>query len=92
VLLIALSTCSSTGKSVFDFSLTRWNRGSDHPAILEAVIRAKQGAAQPRSFGSAKAHSMTENSTKVPEIITCPSELVALSAALGYAQVTGIPV
>ncbi|CAL5873765.1 uncharacterized protein PFLUO_LOCUS8047 [Penicillium psychrofluorescens] len=34
---------------------------------------------------------MTENSTKIPEIITCPSELVALSAALGYAQVTGIP-
>ncbi|KAJ5610479.1 Thiamine pyrophosphate enzyme C-terminal TPP-binding [Penicillium lagena] len=33
----------------------------------------------------------SEASTKVPEIITCPSELVALSAALGYAQVTGIP-
>ncbi|KAJ9622242.1 hypothetical protein H2204_011590 [Knufia peltigerae] len=26
-----------------------------------------------------------------PTIITCPSEFVALSAALGYAQVTGIP-
>jgi hypothetical protein len=33
-----------------------------------------------------------ENSTKFPTIITCPSELVALSAALGYAQVTGSPV
>jgi hypothetical protein len=33
-----------------------------------------------------------ENSTTFPNIITCPSELVALSAALGYAQVTGIPV
>ncbi|KAL6709795.1 hypothetical protein ACN47E_000580 [Coniothyrium glycines] len=26
---------------------------------------------------------------RIPEFITCPSELVALSAALGYAQVTG---
>ncbi|GFF73179.1 hypothetical protein IFM60648_03873 [Aspergillus lentulus] len=50
------------------------NLGSDHPAMLEAMIKAKQ-----------------ENSTKFPTIITCPSELVALSAALGYAQVTGSP-
>ncbi|KAF7631438.1 acetolactate synthase [Aspergillus flavus] len=50
------------------------NLGSDHPAMLEAMIKAKQ-----------------ENSSKFPTIITCPSELVALSAALGYAQVTGIP-
>ncbi|RHZ49478.1 hypothetical protein CDV55_101101 [Aspergillus turcosus] len=50
------------------------NLGSDHPAMIEAMIRAKQ-----------------ENSTKFPTIITCPSELVALSAALGYAQVTGSP-
>lgn len=34
----------------------------------------------------------TEKLTKFPNIITCPSELVALSAALGYAQVTGTPV
>ncbi|OOQ89441.1 acetolactate synthase [Penicillium brasilianum] len=50
------------------------NLGSDHPAMLEAMIKAKQ-----------------ENSTTFPNIITCPSELVALSAALGYAQVTGVP-
>ncbi|CAG8931356.1 unnamed protein product [Penicillium salamii] len=52
----------------------RSDRGSDHPAMLEAMIKAKQ-----------------ENKTNFPNIITCPSELVALSAALGYAQVTGIP-
>ncbi|CAG8220131.1 unnamed protein product [Penicillium salamii] len=52
----------------------RLDRGSDHPAMLEAMIKAKQ-----------------ENKTNFPNIITCPSELVALSAALGYAQVTGIP-
>ncbi|KAJ6128682.1 Thiamine pyrophosphate enzyme C-terminal TPP-binding [Penicillium samsonianum] len=50
------------------------NLGSDHPAMLEAMIKAKQ-----------------ENKTNFPNIITCPSELVALSAALGYAQTTGVP-
>ncbi|KAJ5122196.1 Thiamine pyrophosphate enzyme C-terminal TPP-binding [Penicillium atrosanguineum] len=50
------------------------NLGSDHPAMLEAMIKAKQ-----------------EKLDKFPSIITCPSELVALSAALGFAQVTGIP-
>ncbi|KAJ5213576.1 thiamine pyrophosphate enzyme [Penicillium cf. viridicatum] len=47
---------------------------SDHPAILEAMIKAKQ-----------------ENLAKFPNIIICPSELVTLSAALGFAQVTGKP-
>ncbi|CAG8153099.1 unnamed protein product [Penicillium nalgiovense] len=32
-----------------------------------------------------------ENNLNFPNIITCPSELVALSAALGYAQATGVP-
>ncbi|KAF3385597.1 Benzoylformate decarboxylase [Penicillium rolfsii] len=50
------------------------NLGSDHPAMLEAMIKAKQ-----------------EKLSTFPNIITCPSELVALSAALGYAQVTGMP-
>ncbi|CAI7655532.1 unnamed protein product [Penicillium discolor] len=50
------------------------NLGSDHPAMLEAMIKAKQ-----------------QNKTNFPNIITCPSELVALSAALGYAQATGVP-
>ncbi|KAJ5467108.1 Thiamine pyrophosphate enzymeC-terminal TPP-binding [Penicillium sp. IBT 31633x] len=50
------------------------NLGSDHPAMLKAMIKAKQ-----------------ENNPNFPNIITCPSELVALSAALGYAQATGLP-
>ncbi|KAJ5478839.1 Thiamine pyrophosphate enzymeC-terminal TPP-binding [Penicillium desertorum] len=50
------------------------NLGSDHPAMLEAMIKARQ-----------------ENNLNFPNIITCPSELVALSAALGYAQATGVP-
>ena len=35
---------------------------------------------------------MVDNLSTFPKIITCPSELVALSAALGYAQVTNSPV
>ncbi|KAJ5152279.1 thiamine pyrophosphate enzyme N-terminal TPP binding domain-containing protein [Penicillium capsulatum] len=50
------------------------NLGSDHPPLLEAMVKAKQ-----------------ERLANFPNIITCPSELVALSAALGYAQVTGVP-
>ncbi|KAJ5893825.1 hypothetical protein N7495_005516 [Penicillium taxi] len=50
------------------------NLGSDHPAMLEAMIKAKK-----------------EKLAKFPQIITCPSELVALSAALGFAQVMGQP-
>lgn len=37
-------------------------------------------------------NSYLENNLNFPNIITCPSELVALSAALGYAQATGVPV
>lgn len=39
-----------------------------------------------------RAKLWSENKTNFPNIITCPSELVALSAALGYAQATGVPV
>uniref|UniRef100_A0A0B7KBA4 Uncharacterized protein n=1 Tax=Bionectria ochroleuca TaxID=29856 RepID=A0A0B7KBA4_BIOOC len=37
----------------------------------------------------AMAASKLDKTRRIPTIITCPSELVALSAALGYAQVTG---
>ncbi|CAH0022091.1 unnamed protein product [Clonostachys rhizophaga] len=37
----------------------------------------------------AMAASKSDKTRRIPTIITCPSELVALSAALGYAQVTG---
>ncbi|RPD56686.1 thiamine diphosphate-binding protein [Lentinus tigrinus ALCF2SS1-7] len=51
------------------------NWGSDHSAFLEDLHRQR-----------------TENGGKtLVEIVTCPSEYVALSAAHGYAQVTGKP-
>ncbi|KAF7308935.1 hypothetical protein MKEN_01094000 [Mycena kentingensis (nom. inval.)] len=52
------------------------NWGSDHPALLEDLQR------QRAEDGSGK--------TK-PEIITCPNEMVALSAAQGFTQATGKP-
>ena len=51
------------------------NWGSDHPAILEELERQRQ------SYGG----------KSDIQIITAPNEMVALSAAQGYAQVTGKP-
>jgi acetolactate synthase I/II/III large subunit len=49
------------------------NLGSDHTGIVEAYARARQD-------GSAG---------ELPELMICPHEFVALSAAQGYTQVTG---
>ena len=49
------------------------NLGSDHSAFMEAV-------AQARAQGRAD---------ELPHIVTCPSEMVAMSAAQGHAQVSG---
>ncbi|KAF8959138.1 thiamine pyrophosphate enzyme, N-terminal TPP binding domain-containing protein [Flammula alnicola] len=50
------------------------NWGSDHPALLEELERQR-----------------VESGTKEtnPSIVTCPNEMVALSAAQGFAQATG---
>ncbi|KAI0072213.1 thiamine diphosphate-binding protein [Panus rudis PR-1116 ss-1] len=51
------------------------NWGNDHPSLLEDLERQR-----------------VENGGKsLIEIVTCPNEMVALSAAQGYAQVTGKP-
>ena len=49
------------------------NLGSDHTGIVEAYARARQDG----SVG------------ELPELVICPHEFVALSAAQGYTQVTG---
>jgi acetolactate synthase I/II/III large subunit len=51
------------------------NLGSDHTGIMEAYARAKDAGTLAR----------------FPELILCPHEGVALSAAHGYAQVSGEP-
>jgi thiamine pyrophosphate-dependent acetolactate synthase large subunit-like protein len=50
------------------------NLGSDHPAIIEAMVKGRQE--RPNSF---------------PRFITCPSEMVAMSMADGYARYSGKP-
>ncbi|KAF2962756.1 hypothetical protein GQX73_g10815 [Xylaria multiplex] len=50
------------------------NVGSDHPSILEAIVKGKR-----------------ERPHNWPRIITCPSEVIAISMADGYARVTGRP-
>ncbi|KFY94280.1 hypothetical protein V500_03361 [Pseudogymnoascus sp. VKM F-4518 (FW-2643)] len=50
------------------------NVGSDHPSVIEAIVKAKR-----------------ERPDRWPKIITCPSEITAISMADGYARVTGRP-
>ena len=71
------TTASVFFKTLADAGVTHAfvNWGSDHPAFLEDLRRQQ-----------------VENDGKtLLEIVTCPSEFVALSAAQGYAQVTGRP-
>ena len=51
------------------------NWGSDHPALLEEIGRV---------------HSEGNGKSKL-QIVTCPNEMVALSAAQGFAQTCGYP-
>ncbi|KAF7351207.1 Thiamine pyrophosphate enzyme [Mycena sanguinolenta] len=50
------------------------NVGSDHPSILEAIVKGKRE--RPHAW---------------PQMITCPSEITAISMADGYARVSGKP-
>lgn len=50
------------------------NLGSDHPSIIEAIIKGKR-----------------ERADNWPRIITCPSEITAISMAHGYARITDHP-
>lgn len=56
------------------------NWGSDHPALLADLERQR-----------ADSSNGAESTTTRPEIVTCPNEMVALSSAQGFAQVTGKP-
>ena len=50
------------------------NVGSDHPSLLEAIVKGKRE--RPNSW---------------PKMVTCPSEITAISMADGYARVSGRP-
>lgn len=51
------------------------NLGSDHPAIVEALAEARANG----------------RNARMPNLITCPNEMVGMSAAHGFAQVSGKP-
>ena len=51
------------------------NLGSDHPGLIEALAQARA----------------EERRAELPELIVCPHEIVALSAAHAYAAVSGQP-
>lgn len=71
------TTASVFFKALADAGVTHAfaNWGNDHPALLEELERQ-------RVEGGGKSSL---------DIITCPNEMVALSAAQGYAQVTNKP-
>ncbi|PHH83150.1 hypothetical protein CDD83_3055 [Cordyceps sp. RAO-2017] len=50
------------------------NLGSDHPSMIEAMVKGQREAAD-----------------RFPRIITCPSEMVAMSMADGFARRSGRP-
>lgn len=72
---LLLKTLASAG---ITHAFVNW--GSDHPALLEDLERQRQ----------ANVSGEEQDETK-PSIVTCPNEMVALSAAQGFAQATGKP-
>lgn len=62
-------------KSLADAGITYVfvNWGSDHPALLEDLERQR----------------IETGGDTLPRVVTCPNEMVALSAAHGFTQVTG---
>ncbi|KAJ3513443.1 hypothetical protein NLJ89_g2940 [Agrocybe chaxingu] len=63
------------------------NWGSDHPALLEDLERQQTEHRTSRG----EENGGTAEGETAPKIVTCPNEMVALSAAQGFAQATGKP-
>ncbi|KAI0886329.1 thiamine pyrophosphate enzyme [Annulohypoxylon maeteangense] len=70
------TTAFALFEALWEAGITRCfvNVGSDHPSILEAIVKGKRE--RPHAW---------------PKIITCPSEVTAISMADGYARVSGRP-
>ncbi len=74
------------------------NLGSDHPGLIEALAQANAddraalaGGSGPSGSGVSPGGRVSPRGSRVPRIIVCPHETVALSAAHAYAMVTGEP-
>lgn len=83
---IFLQTLSAAG---ITHAFVNW--GSDHPALLEDLERQRTESHPTRGDHDGDEKKETWKPSTNPTIITCPNEMVALSAAQGYAQVTGNP-
>src|SRR5712691_13023764 len=64
------------------------NLGSDHPGLIEALAQVNADGRAALAGGSG---GSSPRGSRVPRIIVCPHETVALSAAHAYAMVTGEP-
>ena len=64
------------------------NLGSDHPGLIEALAQANADGRAALAGGSG---GSSPRGSRVPRIIVCPHETVAMSAAHAYAMVTGEP-
>ena len=74
------------------------NLGSDHPGLIEALAQANAGGraapaggSGPRGSGVSPGGRVSPRGSRVPRLIVCPHETVALSAAHAYASVTRQP-
>jgi acetolactate synthase I/II/III large subunit len=74
------------------------NLGSDHPGLIEALAQANAGdrtalagGSGPSGSGVSPGGRVSPRGSRVPRIIVCPHETVALSAAHAYASVSRQP-
>jgi len=74
------------------------NLGSDHPGLIEALAQANAGGRAALAGGSGPSGSgvspggrVSPRGSRIPRLIVCPHETVALSAAHAYASVTRQP-
>jgi len=67
------------------------NLGSDHPGLIEALAQVSAESRAPLAGGSGGLGSSSPRGNRVPRLIVCPHETVALSAAHAYASVSRQP-
>jgi len=68
------------------------NLGSDHPGLIEALAQANAGDRAALAEGSGPSGSgVSPGGSRVPRLIVCPHESIALSAAHAYASVSRQP-
>src|ERR1700734_2647465 len=67
------------------------NLGSDHPGLIEALAQGSAESRAPLAGGSGGLGSSSPWGNRVPRLIVCPHETVALSAAHAYASVSRQP-